>query len=255
MQRTPRDQAAGLRRLFAPRGGVLVPVLAQPGLAAAELLLDALVGAYLERGLQVLVVDAGPAAKAAPELARINLAACLERLSDDVQFLEARGLAGHYLDARGNAGSLVEALRGAAPQADVILLHAPVAELARVLVGQGDSAQDCRPILLTDLQSQSLTQAYAAMKWLQQRAHCQVFGLLVAGHPSLALTRRIAEQLADCAERFLGAALPVWAALDPRAGLRAAPSAELRRLARDSLLGFEPQTVHHGALEYAPLTI
>ncbi|WP_374436482.1 MinD/ParA family protein [Inhella sp.] len=249
MLRTPRDQAAGLRRLFAPRGGVLVPVLAQAGLEAAELMLDALVGAYLERGLQVLVVDAGPAAKPAPELARINLAACLEALSDDVQFLEARGLPGHYLDARGNAGSLVEALRSAAPQADVILLHAPVAELARVLVGQGD----CRPILLTDLQPQAMTQAYAAMKWLQQRAHCQVFGLLVAGHPRLALTRRIAEQLADCAERFLGAALPVWAALDPRAGLRAAPSAELRRLARDSLLGLEPQRVHHGALEYAPL--
>lgn len=241
MLRTPRDQADGLRRLFAPHAGVLVPVLSQPGIEASDLLIDTLVGAYLERGLQVLVVDAGAAARAAPELARINLAACLETLSDDVSMLEARGLVGHYLDAQGSAARLPDALRQAAPHADVILLHAPVAELARVLVGQ----PACRPILMADLKPEHLTAAYGAMKWLQQRAGCQVFGLLLAGHPKLALTQRIAAQLADCAERFLGAALPVWAALDPLAGLRAAPSAELRRLARDSLLGEGLESRHH----------
>lgn len=243
--RRPSDQADGLRRLFRPRRAVLLPVLAQAGLEHSEALIDQLVGAYLERGLQVLVVDAGPQARPASELARVNLAACVEPLSADVGYLEARGLVGHYLDAQGSATRLTPALRAAAPQADVILLHAPVAELARVLSG----GEPCRPLLLCDLQQAHLTAAYAAMKWLQQRAGCQVFGLLLAAHPKLAITKRIAAQLADTAERFLGAALPCWAALDPRSGLRGAPSAELRRLARDSLLCGGPESGHHPVSE------
>lgn len=239
--RRPHDQADGLRRLFRPHRAVLLPVLAQSGIEHSEGLIDQLVGAYLERGLKVLVVDAGAQARAASELARVNLAACIEALSADVGYIEARGLVGHYLDAQGSAARLVPALRAAAPQTDVILLHAPVAELARVLSG----SEPCRPLLLCDLQQPHLTAAYAAMKWLQQRAGCQVFGLLLAANPRLALSQRVAAQLADTAERFLGAALPSWAAVDPQTGLRGAPSAELRRLARDSLLGGAPECGHH----------
>jgi hypothetical protein len=75
------DQAAGLRALFNPRLGQLVPVVDNPLVAGSEGLLDALVGAYLERGLQVLVVDAGLRARALADLAQINLAACIETLS------------------------------------------------------------------------------------------------------------------------------------------------------------------------------
>ncbi|MBH9552768.1 flagellar biosynthesis protein [Inhella gelatinilytica] len=242
------DQAAGLRRLFRAAEGGLVPVVAPSTWDGAETLLDALVGAYLERGLHVLVVDASAAAKPASELVRVRLEACIEPLSADVNYLEARGLIGHFLDATGAASALLPALRQACPQADVILLFAPVAELARVLTG----GHPCRPIVMVDLQPEHLTEAYSAMKWLQQRAGCGVFGLLVAGPARLALVRRMVEQLTHCAERFLGAALPAWAAVDPKEGVKATPSAELRRLARDSLQ-IEPQNRHHARLEPVPV--
>lgn len=227
----PSDQAAGLRALFAPRQAQLVPVLDNPQVDGGDALIDALVGAYLERGLQVLVVDAGARARASSDLALLNLAACVEPLSAQVGWLEARGLIAHHLDHRGSAARFSERLLEAAPQADVILLRAPVAELARVLAPP-QQRQRTRPVLVTDLQQQNLTAAYAAMKWLNERAGCVVFGLLIAGHPELKLTQRIAHQLADCAERFLGAALPAWAGIEP--GKRLSPA--LRRLARDCLL-------------------
>jgi flagellar biosynthesis protein FlhG len=224
------DQAAGLRALFRPRQPQWVPVLDSPQCEGAEVVLDALVGAYLERGLNVLVVDAGARARTVSELALLNLAACIEPLSAKVSWLEARGLISHHLDHRGSAARLLPLLAAAAPQADVILLRAGVAEMARVLAPP--QAQQTRPVLVTDLQQHNLTAAYSAMKWLRERTSTVVFGLVVAGHPDLALTQRIARQLADCAERFLGAALPNWAALEPG---RPKPSPALRRLARDCL--------------------
>ncbi|MBN8506070.1 MAG: flagellar biosynthesis protein [Burkholderiales bacterium] len=224
------DQAAGLRARFARREPQLVPVLDNPAVQGAEGLLDALVGAYLERGLQVLVVDAGVQAQPASELASVNLAACIEALSDQVGWLDARGLILRHLDARGSAARLAERLKDAAPQADVILLRAPAPELARLLAPP--QPQSTRPVLLCDLQPDNLRAAYAGMKWLRERAGVPVFALLLSAPPRLPLAERIARQLADCAERFLGAALPDWAAVGP--GKQS--SAPLRRLARDCLL-------------------
>lgn len=236
VMQAPIDQAAGLRALFAPRPQArLVPLVDAPGVEQADALIDRLVAAYLERGLRVLVVDAGQRAPQASELARVNLAACIQALGPQVGWLDARGLIGQHLDHRGSAAGLVQRLRDAEPAAEVLLLRAPVAELARVLSSPEGAA--CRPLLVTDLQQQGLTAAYAATKWLRERADCRVFGLLVAGHPQLKLTQRVARQLADTAERFLGAALPCWAGLAPQAG----PDAALRRLAHDSLQLALPQ--------------
>jgi hypothetical protein len=239
-----RDQAEGLRRLFAQPRAQLVPVVASTLLACNDFLLDQLVGAYLERGLRVLVVDAGPHAKPAPELARVNLGACIETLSPQVRWLDARGLTARWLDTRGSAAALLPVLHDVALDADVILLHAPVAELARVL----HDSPPCRPVLLADTAQTNVTAAYAAMKWLHQRAGLPVFALLLGAPPALALTRRIATQLSDTAERFLGAALPTWAAVDPRHGQRPPTSADLRRLARDALFLDPVNSGHHPAL-------
>lgn len=226
-----RDQAAGLRALFQRREPVLVPVLDNPSVEGIDTLLDALVGAYIERGLQVLVVDAGARAQPAGDLALVNLAACIETLSPQVGWLDARGLAAHFLDARGSAAQLLQRLREASPQAEVIVLRAGAAELARILASP--HPLPARPVLLTDLQQQNLTAAYAGMKWLAERAGSKVFHLLIAGQPEARLTQRIARQLADTAERFLGVALAGWAGLPP--GHSPAPTLALRRLAHDGL--------------------
>lgn len=230
------DQATGLRAMFARPRAQLVPVLDNPAVQGGEGLLDELVGAYLERGLKVLVVDAGVRAEPVSPLAQLNLAACIEPLSEQVGWLNARGLVSHHLDNRGSAAQLSDRLMDAAPDVDVLLFRAPVAELARVLAPP--QRQSTRPVLVTDLQPDNLRVAYAAMKWLRERAGNVVFGLLIAGDPALPLTSRIATQLADCAERFLGAALPAWAAVAPdrMERVRRTPSPELRRLSRDCLL-------------------
>lgn len=226
-----RDQAAGLRALFARSACKVVPVLDNPAVDGADALLDALVGAYLERGLQVLVVDAGAQAPVFNELALLNLSACIEPLSPQVGWLDARGLVAHHLDARGSASGLLQKLRDAAPQADVVLVRASAAELARLLAGESG----LRPVLLTDGQQINLTAAYAGMKWLSERAGCRVFELLIAGQPEARLTQRIARQLGDTAERFLGVALAGWAALPPGARRAATPSAAWRRIAHAGL--------------------
>ncbi len=241
------DQAEGLRRLFAKPTAQLVPVVASAQLACNDFLLDQLVAAYLERGLTLLVVDAGPRAKAASDMARVNLAACVETLSRQVRWLDARGLPARFLDARGSASGLLSPLYDAALEADVILLHAPVADLARLL----HDSPACRPVVLADLQQNSITAAYAAMKWLHQRAGLPVFALLLGAHPELPLARRMAAQLADTAERFLGAALPSWAAIDPRQNPRSGVGQDLRRLARDCLLTDAHNSGHHQGLDPA----
>lgn len=245
-----QDQAAGLRRLFAPRRAALVPVVDNPALAGADSLLDALVGAYLERGLQVLVVDAGARAEPATDLVRVDLAACVDTLSSQVRWLAAGGLVAHHLDARGSAGSLVAALQDTVPQAEVIVLRASAADLARVLMDQPPTR-----VVLTLEPSQSQVMAvYASLKWLHLRAGCGVFSLLVAGSERLPLARAAAQQLGACAERFLGATVPVWAAIEPQVRARLRTSPALRRLAYDSL-GDEganrPLSGHDVDLEHA----
>lgn len=225
------DQAAGLRRLFGERQLALWPVVAPAALPGSDALLDALIGALLERGLRLLVVDASARAQAPHERARIDLAAGIEQLGADVRWLEARGLVARHLDTHGRAGALREALCEVASGSDVLLVHAPVADLARLLPG----AQCLRPLLLTDLQAEGLTAAYGAMKWLHERAGCGAFSALLAAPPGLTQTRRVAQRLADTGERFLGVALADWAAVDVRAGPTRAAGTALRRLVRDAL--------------------
>jgi hypothetical protein len=160
----------------------------------------------------------------------VDIASCIDTLSPQVSWLDAKGLIAHHLDSRGSATRFVQRLLEAATAYDVVLLRAGVAELARALATP--AIQSTRPVLVTDLQSPNFTAAYAAMKWLRERSNTMVFGLLVSGPATSRLTQRMAHQLADCAERFLGAALPAWAAVHGNAQ----PTPALRRLARDALM-------------------
>lgn len=231
----PIDQAHGLRRLFAASKVRFVPVVSNPRVGNAGILLEGLCAAFSELGLQTLVVDAGEQSPAPSELAQVDLSNCIERLSSRVSYLAARGLPMRHINSNGSAASFLEAVADAAPQADVILLHAPAAELARVV-----ALREVRPLLLADSDPRSVTEAYAGMKWLTQRAGLMVYSLLMACHPQLRVATRIAQQLSSCADGFLGAVLRDWACLDPKSSANAPLSQELRHLARELLLAAPP---------------
>lgn len=243
-----QDQAHGLRRLFAASKTRFVPVVSNPGVVGAGVLLEGLCAAFSELNLQTLVVDAGEASPAPSELAQVALSNCIERLSPRVSYLAARGLPMRFINAQGSAASFLDALATAAPDADVILLHAPAAELARVV-----AQREVRPLLLADTDPRSVTEAYAGMKWLTQRAGLMVYSLLMACHPQLRVATRIAQQLHSCADGFLGAVLRDWACLDPRNAHHAPLSPELRHLARELLLAAPPGAALGASSDATPL--
>ncbi len=243
--KTPQDQADGLRKLFAASRVRFIPVVSNPEVLDSGVLLEGLCAAFSEMGLQTLVVDAGELSPAATEMAAVDLSACVERLSRQVSYLAARGLPLRYINANGSAAEFLQALSEAAPQADVMILHAPAAELARVL-----NSRELRPVLLADTDARSVTHAYAGMKWLSQRAGIMVYSLLMACHPQLRLAERIAQQISSCGDGFLGAVLRDWACMDPRTPPTAPLSPEVRHLARE-LLAVVPQGLAPDAAQQA----
>jgi flagellar biosynthesis protein FlhG len=114
------------------------------------------------------------------------------------------------------------------------LVHAGPSELVRLFARQTLTAQ-VRPLLLANDHPASVTHAYAAMKLLALRARLMVFHLLLGAAPESPRVARIAEQLALCADSFLGALLHEWGHVDP-ARHNDGPPPALQRLAQAMLL-------------------
>jgi hypothetical protein len=230
----PLDQAHGLRRLFAHARVRVIPVVANPHVAFGGVMLERLCAALAEQGKHTLVVDASERAGEPSELALLDLAEGIERLSLQVSYLAARGLPLKFVDVRGSTFGLLQAVSDAAPQCDVVLLHANASELCRMF-SRCDESFALRPLLLADDRPASVTHAYAAMKLLTQRAGLVVHDLLLGAAPNSPRAERIAMQLAICADDFLGAVLRDWAQLDPATDAGEAPTPALRRLVRELL--------------------
>jgi hypothetical protein len=236
----PADQADGLRRLFAGARMRFIAVAANPHVAFAGLALERLAAA-VSAGLgqpqrPVLVVDAVGAAP--HEMAMLDLASCIEPLHDlapNLAYLAARGLPLKHVDARGSCEGFLDALLQAAPDAGAVIVHAEAAELGRLFARRA-----LRPLLLAADHPTSVTAAYANMKLLAQRHGLMAFDLLLVAAANSPRTPRIAEQIALTADRFAGAVLHDWAAIDPATSRheRAVPAAVLR-LAH-GLLGSAP---------------
>ena len=209
-----RDQADGLRRLFSGARTRLIAVAANPDVAFAGLALERLASACAstlsEEGRKVLVVDA---ARGEPhEMAAIDLSACIEPLGDNLSYLAAQGLPVRYVSTRGSCDAFLDAVTDAAPEAAVVIVHAEAHELGRLFARRA-----LRPLLLAADHPVSVTSAYANMKLLAQRHGLMAFDLLLVAAANSPRTPRIAEQLALTAERFSGAVLHDWAAIDPAA--------------------------------------
>lgn len=205
-----RDQADGLRRLFSGVRTRFIAVAANPDVAFAGLALERRASVCASPERKVLVVDA---ARGTPhEMAAVELSACIEPLGDNLSYLAAHGLPVRYVSTRGSCEAFLDAVTDAAPEASVVIVHADAHELGRLFARRAP-----RPLLLAADHPVSVTSAYANMKWLAQRHGLMAFDLLLVAAASSPRTPRIAEQLALTAERFCGAVLHDWAAIDPAA--------------------------------------
>lgn len=243
----PTDQADGLRRLFGARRPRVVAVASNPAVAFSGVLLERLTAGFTALGLKSLFVDAAETAPAPNELAVLDLSVCVEPLSQHVAFLAARGLPIRHVDARGSCAGFLQAAADAAPWADVLVVHAPANELSRIL-----SQRALRPLLLAADHPTSVTQAYAAMKLLAMRNGLMSYDLLLSCAPHSPRRERIAPQLADTADRFLGAVLHDWARVDPASDEQDAPTDDLLRLAQGLVQADDELQAHAAAVAPTP---
>ena len=234
----PLDQADGLRRMFPGARVRFVPVVSNPHLAFGGLMLERLCTAFSDQDAQVLLVDASERAQAADEMALVELAACIQTLSPRVSYLAARGLPVRFVDTHGFTSEFLDALVDACMRVDVVLVHAPAGDLCR-LFSRRDSRHtgrgDMRPLLLCDDRPTSVTHAYAAMKLLTQRGGQLVHDLLLGAAPHSPRADRIAAQLRECADSFLGAVLRDAIRIDPAVAADEPVTTELSRWAAEWL--------------------
>jgi flagellar biosynthesis protein FlhG len=92
--------------------------------------------------------------------------------------------------------------------------------------------QRTRPLLVGADSPRAMTEAYAALKRLSQRPGWLAHDLLIVADPHGPRTERLGESMAECAERFLGAAIHECVVIDPHADAAAAPEARLIHLLR-----------------------
>jgi hypothetical protein len=234
------DQAEGLRQMFAHTRVRFIPVVSNPHIAFGGVLLERLCTAFAEHRATTLVVDAAERAGEAGEMALVDLSQCIERLSDRVSYLTARGLPIRFVDASGSTRAFLQRLVEAAPACDVVLLHASAPELCRLFSQKRDgsawSEAPC-PIVLAEDHPDSVTHAYAATKLLAQRAGLVVFDLLLGAATQSPRAERIAAKFASCMDMYFGGVLRESVRIDPAGDAAEPPGADLRRLVAGRLRG------------------
>jgi hypothetical protein len=226
----PLDQAHGLRQRFSTLATRFVPVVSNPHVAFSGVMLERLCTAFGEHGRHTLVIDAAETSPSPSEMIEVDLVDCIDRVSPQVSYLAARGAPLRYVDARGSTARFLQAAADAAPKANVVLVHAPAADLCRLFM-----RTEARPLLLADDRPSSVTHAYGAMKLLTQRAGLVVFDLMLCAAAHSPRSERIAMQLATCGDDFLGAVLRNWMHVDPATDATEAPTPGLARWAAEAL--------------------
>lgn len=221
----PADQAAGLRAMFAGRVRHIVPLIANPHVAFASVVLERISTALAAGGAHTLLVDAADTSPHAPELAYVDLAACVEQLDARTAYLAARDLPRRHVDTRGSAAGLLTALGRVAPTADTVVLHGEVLDLARVFMHC-----ELRPVLITSDHVDAVKHAYAAVKVLAQRCGMRTFDVLMVTPRGGRRARAIVTSLASCAESFMGSMQHGWAQIDPAVDVTEPAGADLCQL-------------------------
>lgn len=245
----PVDQAQGLRQMFAARVLRFIPVVANTRSSAGGLVLERLCAAYAAWGLNTLVVDAGEQARVPSELAEFDPSEGIERLSDHVSYMAARGLPLKFADARGSCSSLLDALADASARSDVILVHASASELVRIFADRG-RLHNLRPLVFTNDLAEGLTDAYAAVKVLSQRGGWMAYDLLMCAPRHSQQADQVIRRLSQCSDQFLGAAQRVALRLDPLEPASVDPDARFMELAAGLLHCALPHTLGETAFDH-----
>ncbi len=234
-QLLPLDQAHGLRQLFSGHRVRFVPVVSNPHIGFGGLMLERLCCAFGSHGARTLVVDASERAALADAGVLVDLAGAIEYLSPNVAYLGARGLPARCIDAEGFTSALLDAIVDAVGEIDVVLVHAPAADLCR-LFSRHDPRhavqREVVPLLLCDDRPSSVTHAYGALKLLAKRAALSVHDVLLGALAASPRAARIADQLASCAELYVHATVRQSLRIDPTAEPNEPPPPELRRWAQ-----------------------
>ena len=203
-----------------------VPVVGNPYVGAAHVAVERLSAAFTLLGQRTMILDAADASPAASEAALLDLSSGIERLTPKIWYLAARGLPMRYVDTHGSCARLLDELTRSGCQADVIVVHADAADMARLF-----TATPARPVLLAADHAESLKHAYAAWKLLAQRRGGTSADLMLLYRPGRARAQAIAASLSRCADAFMGAVLADWATVDPLSDPGDAPDAAVTRLA------------------------
>ncbi len=251
-----RDQAEGLRRLMCRKGLRVLPVAGGANAAERSLAIAQLAAALGAAGCATVVLDQskGAVARALGASPRYELLHLIEGEksfgeiavsgSDGVRLVSAsRGLA-RLAQTGGQGERLFGTFARLESPADLVLLNVESPEIAaRVLpAGEGEV------LLIASTAPESVTGAYAHIKQLVRTRGLARFRVLLADSADAANGRRVLDNIAAVARRFLGAQIapaaivprdPRWRSAAGRDGalvLRApeAPAARvLRRLASD----------------------
>ncbi len=236
--RLPIDQAHGLRRLYSGQRVRFVPVVSNPHILVGGLLLERLCAAFGVHGARTLVIDASESAVLADSSVLADVGGHIEALSHQVAYLAARGLPARCIDSDGFTSAFLDLVGDAAGEIDVVLVHAPAADLCRMF-SQHDlrhaARREAYPLLLCDDRPASVTHAYGALKLLAQRAELIVHDVLLGASAHSPRAARIGDQLAACAELYLHATVRFALCIDPADDVDEAVTPELSRWAQQWL--------------------
>lgn len=234
MGRPGQDQAHGLRQMFSAKAIHFVPLASNPQVMYGGVVLERLCSAFAAYGHRTLVVDAGERARQPSELSVFDPSEGIEKLSEHVRYMPARGLPLKYVDARGDSGAFIDLLASSVTGVDVVVLHASASELVRMLAHRA-KGYNLRPLVFTDDSPAGLTQAYASVKLMAQRGHWLSYDLLVCADRESARGEKIAHRLSQCADSFLGAAQHAHLLLNPMEPATQDPDTAFLRMTADLL--------------------
>lgn len=192
-----RDQASGLRRLFAADRPRVVSLVSNPQVTWSGMLIEHVGRAAVRLGFHPLILDAADTAPQAGEWCLADGGGLVAHRHVQASYLGSRGLLRRTLMAGRSGDQLVDAAFAAAPWADVLIVHAPADDLAGL-----HGPQAWSPLMMVDTRVDSLVQAYAALKRLSRRG-LPTWSLMIEASAHPVLGPRLASRLDDSARRFL----------------------------------------------------